>query len=382
MFDLVLKGGHVIDPANGIDAPMDVAFLDGKVAAVDREIPVARGKQLANVSGAIVTPGLIDLHTHVYWGGTALSVDPESFARGSGLTTLVDAGSAGPGNFIGFRKHVIERSEVRILCYLHVSFAGIFGFSKTTSYGESEEIRLMAPAEAAAVVRANRDLIIGIKIRVGRSASGRSGTQPLDTALQVAEAVGLPVMAHIDHPPPNYEEVLDRLRPGDILTHAFRPFPNSPLDGKGDVKAAVRMAREKGIIFDIGHGKGSLSFDTTRKMLEQGFLPDVISSDIHVACIDGPVFDQTTTLSKFLCLGMSLNDVIAASTLNAARAINRPDLGRLSVGSAGDATILHVDKGQYDYFDVVGKKLVGDRRIISDSIVLGGKWWHGEKREN
>ncbi|MER2533849.1 MAG: amidohydrolase/deacetylase family metallohydrolase [Rhizobiaceae bacterium] len=377
-FDLLLKGGRVIDPANGVSGRFDVAFRNGKVAAVAADIPLDSARQGRDVSGRIVVPGLVDLHTHVYWGGSSISIDAHDFARRSGVTTAVDAGSSGPGNFAGFRAHVIERSEVRILAYLHVSFAGIFAFSKSINVGESEEIRLMAPADAVRVVNANRDVIVGIKVRVGRNSSGRSGTQPLDAALQVAEEVGVPVMVHIDHPPPSYEEVLDRLRPGDILTHAFRPFPNTPVGRDGKVKPAVRDARARGVLFDIGHGKGSLSFDTARKMLEGGFQPDVISSDIHVLCIDGPVYDQTTTLSKFLCLGMPLEDVIAASTSRAAAALRRPELGNFSVGSAGDATVLDLVEGEHAYVDSLGQTMTGRQKLYARGIVLGGRWWHGE----
>src|SRR5258707_12183070 len=229
-FDLILKGGRVVDPSQNIDRVADVAFTGGKVAKIGANLPADAGTDVRNVSGNIVSPGLIDLHTHVYWGGTSLGIDAEEFCRTSGVTTAIDTGSAGPGNFAGFRKHVIEPSAVRILCYLHVSFAGIFGFSKTVMVGESEELRLMAPAEAVAVADANRDVIIGIKVRVGRHSSGIHGVAPLDIALQAANEAGMPLMCHIDFPPPSYEDVLDRLRPGDVLTHAFRPFPNSPLD--------------------------------------------------------------------------------------------------------------------------------------------------------
>lgn len=375
-FDLILKGGRVIDPSQSIDRVADVAFAAGRVARVDADLRPEPGTEMRDVSGYIVTPGLIDLHTHVYWGGTSLGIDAEDFCRNSGVTTCVDTGSAGPGNFAGFRKHVIEPSAVRILAYLHISFAGIFGFSKTIMVGESEELRLMAPLDAAAVADANRDLIIGIKVRVGLHASGRSGTAPLDVALQVANEVGMPLMCHIDHPPPSYEEVLARLRGGDVLTHAFRPFPNSPLDSQGKVKLAVLQARERGVQFDIGHGKGSFAFKTARGMLANGFYPDTISSDVHALCIDGPAFDQVTTLSKFLCMGMPLNDVIAASTSNAAIALKRHELGTLRPGSVGDATILRVHKGRFDYVDVVGEHLIGDQRIVSEGVVIAGKWWH------
>jgi len=372
--DFILKGGRVIDPSQGIDAVMDVGFTAGKVAAVARSLDAA-GAEVRDVSGLIVSPGLIDLHTHVYWGGTSLGIDAEDFCRTSGVTTAVDTGSAGPGNFAGFRKHVIERSQVRILAYLHVSHAGIYGFSNTVMVGESEDLRLMDPVTAAEVADRNRDLIVGIKVRVGRHASGDQGVAPLDIALQVADEVGMPLMCHIDEPPPSYEDVVNKLRPGDVLTHAFRPFPNAPCTAQGTVRPAVLAARKRGVLFDIGHGMGSFSFKTARAMLANGFPPDTISSDVHALCINGPAFDQVTTMSKFLCLGMSLADVIKASTSDAAFALKRPELGSLKPGSVGDATILSVDSGTFDYVDVTGEHLTGNSRIHSRGVVIAGKWW-------
>ena len=375
-YDLILRGGHVIDPSQELDAVIDVAFSVGKVAQIGAGLKADAETDVRDLSGFIVTPGLIDLHTHVYWGGTSLGIDAEDFCRRSGVTTAVDAGSAGPGNFAGFRKHLIERSQVRILAYLHISFAGIYAFSPRVMVGECEEIRLMAPIDAMEVANANRDLIVGIKVRVGARASGRSGTVPLDIALQVANEVGMPVMAHIDDPPPTYEEVLARLRPGDILTHAFRPYPNAPVTAQGTVKQAVNEARRRGVLFDIGHGKGSFAFKTARAMLANGFFPDTISSDIHALCINGPAFDQVTTMSKFLCLGMPLADTIAASTANAAFALRRPEFGSLKPGSAGDATILSVRNGRFDYVDVVGEHVTGEHNIASEGVVIAGRWWH------
>jgi dihydroorotase len=375
-FDLILRGGRVIDPSQKLDAATDVAFADGKVAAVGHGLKADAGTDVRDVSGHIVTPGLIDLHSHVYWGGTSLGIDAEDYCRSSGVTTAIDTGSAGPGNFAGFRKHVIEPSQVRILAYLHVSHAGIFGFSNRVMVGESEELRLMDPVSAAEVADQNRDLIVGIKVRVGLHASGKSGIVPLEIALEVAEQVGMPLMCHIDHPPPSYEEVVARLRPGDILTHAFRPFPNSAATAQGTVKRIVLDARERGVLFDIGHGKGSFAFKTARALLANGFYPDTISSDVHALCINGPAFDQVTTMSKFLCMGMKLPDVIAASTVNAAMALRRPELGSLKPGSVGDATIIDIRHGRFDYVDVVGEHLVGDRKIASEAVVIGGRWWH------
>ena len=375
-FDLVLRGGRVVDPSQKLDAVTDVAFSGGKVAMVGNALKVDPGTDVRDVSGYIVSPGLIDLHTHVYWGGTSIGIDAEEFCRTSGVTTAIDTGSAGPGNFAGFRKHVIEPSQVRILAYLHVSHAGIYGYSHRVMVGESEEIRLMNPIDAVEVADANRDLIVGIKVRVGRNSSGTSGIVPLQIALEAANEVGMPLMCHIDHPPPSYEEVVSLLRPGDVLTHAFRPFPNSPATAQGTVKKVVLEARERGVFFDIGHGKGSFAFKTARAMLANGFYPDTISSDIHILCINGPAFDQVTTMSKFLCMGMPFSDVVAASTVNAAMALRRPELGSLKPGSVGDATLLSIQEGKFDYVDVVGEHLIGDRKIVSEGVVLGGRWWH------
>ncbi len=374
--DLILKNGRVIDPSQNHDGVCDVGFAAGRVSGFGRDLAPSPGTRVRDLAGAIVTPGLIDLHTHVYWGGSAISIDADEFCRLSGVTTSVDTGSAGPGNFAGFRRHVIERSQARILAYLHVSFAGIYAYAANVMVGESEDMRMMAPRDAVAVAEANRDVVVGIKVRVGRLASGHQGTAPLDIALQVAEETGLPLMAHIDHPPPSYEEVLAMLRPGDVLTHAFRPFPNSPATAQGTVKPAVREARARGVLFDIGHGKGSFAFKTARAMLANGFLPDTISSDVHQLCINGPAFDQVTTMSKMLCLGMSLNEVVAASTVNAAVALRRMEYGSLKVGSLGDATVLAVNEGEHDYVDVLGEHMVGRQRITSEGVVLRGAWWH------
>lgn len=375
-YDLVLKGGHVVDPSQGLDKIQDIAFTDGKVSKVSDEIPGSDGNDVRDVSKSIVVPGLIDLHTHVYWGGTSLGIDADDFCRHNGVTTAVDTGSAGPGNFAGFRKHVIDKSDARILAYLHVSHAGVYAFSDRVMVGESKNLDLMDPITAIEVVNENRDVIVGIKVRLGRIASGVHGTIPYEYALQVAEETGLPIMVHIDEPPPSYAHIISRLRKGDILTHCFRPFPNTPIMANGKVLPEVLEARERGVIFDIGHGKGSFSFKVARLMLENNFQPDVISSDVHKLCINGPAFDQLTTLSKFLILGVPFYNVIEQSTVNAAKALNRPELGTFKVGSVGDVTLLRIDIGAYNYIDVKGETVVGDKKIELDGVVLNGKWWH------
>jgi dihydroorotase len=374
MTDLVLKGGRIIDPANGRDEIADIAFADGKVAAIGRDLSSVGGR-VVDVAGRIVTPGLIDLHTHVYWGGTSLGVDAAEIARKSGTATFVDAGSSGPGNFHGFRRHVIEPSPVRILPILNISHAGIFAFSTTVMVGECADLRLLDPRDCARVINANRDLIVGVKVRVGRTAGGNSGIAPLDMALEVAEETGLPVMAHLDHPPPSRLEVVSRLRRGDILTHCFRPVPNAPAAHDGSVREEIAAARERGVIFDIGHGGGSFGFRTTEAMLAAGFLPDVISSDVHQLSVNGPAFDQITTMSKLLSLGMTLGDVIRASTAAPAAAVGRSDLGHLGIGAIGDASVIELEEGEFDYGDVLGETRQGRQRLHASGLVLSGKWW-------
>jgi dihydroorotase len=374
MADLVLRGGRVIDPASGRDETADVAFGDGKVTVVGPDL-AGNGAEIVDVRGLLVVPGLIDLHTHVYWGGTSLGVDAGTVAERSGTTTFVDAGSAGPGNFPGFRKHVIERSPLRILPFLNVSFPGIFAFSSTVMVGEAADLRLIEPRECVRVIEANRDLIVGVKVRVGRGAGGASGAAPLDIAIEVAEEVGLPVMAHLDNPPPSRLEVLSRLRRGDVLTHCFRPFPNAPVRRNGEVREEVQEARRRGVIFDIGHGGGSFGFRTAEKMLEAGFLPDVISSDVHSLSINGPAFDQLVTMSKFLALGVELAVVIRASTAAPAATLRRDDLGQLTVGAAGDVTLLELVEGQFEFRDVLGEVCRGRQQFGLRGMVVAGRPW-------
>jgi dihydroorotase len=377
MYDLVIRGGRVIDPAQSCDARRDVAFKDGKVAAVEPAIDPGEAREVVAADGRLVVPGLIDLHTHVYWGGTSLSVRPEPVARRSGATTLVDAGSAGPGNFHGFRAHIIERCPVRILPYLNISFAGIFAFSKSVMVGECSDVRLLDARECLEVAQQNRDLIVGIKVRVGRNTSEGYGVFPLELAIEVAQELGLPVMAHIDFPPPSRKDMLARLRKGDVLTHCYRPFPNAPVV-RGEVRPEMWEARERGIIFDIGHGMGGFGFASTRPMLEAGFLPDVISSDVHVLSEHGPAFDLLHSMSKLMALGMPLVEVIRAATARPAEALRRKDLGTLAPGAIGDATILDLADGAFDYLDVMGERITGERRLEVEAIVLGGKLWSGD----
>jgi len=226
------------------------------------------------------------------------------------------------------------------------------------------------------VAREHPDVIRGIKVRVGASTSGVNGIAPLYHALAAADRAGLPVMCHIDRPPPRYEDVLAELRPGDILTHCYKPFPNAPCYADGRIKEACWQARERGVVFDIAHGAGSFDFGVAEAMLAGGFPPDVISSDVHVLCIDGPAFDNMETMSKFLCLGMPLADIVRAVTAAPAAVLRRPDLADLSVGSTGDATVMRLEEGRFTFTDVSRQTRAGRQRFALDSMVVGGALWH------
>jgi dihydroorotase len=374
MFDLLLTGGRVIDPAQNLDDTVDVAFKDGKIAAIGRNLGEAA--QTRNVAGRIVTPGLIDLHTHVYWGGTSLGVDPDSYAKWSGCTTLVDAGSAGPGNIHGFRKHVIEPAEVRIIPFLNLSFAGIFALHFDVYVGETSDIRLLNSRVCLRVAKEHADLVCGIKVRIGAVTSGALGIAPMKMALEVARELGLPLMGHLDGPPPPRAEVMALLRRGDILTHCFRPWPNSPASPEGGVEQDVLDARARGVIFDIGHGAGSFGFATAMQMVKSGFLPDVISSDVHLTSIGGPAYNMLVTMTKFMAMGIPLAEIIRASTINPAKAIRLSDRGTLQPGLLGDATILDIEQGDFTLKDAVGETMQTKQHLACHGIVLGGKWWH------
>jgi dihydroorotase len=371
-FDLVLKGGRVIDERNGVDVMLDVAVSNGRIAAVAKDLPAA-GAELRDVTGAIVAPGLIDIHAHVYHKATSLSVDPDMIARRSAITTLVDAGSAGAGNYDGFRDYVMARWPHRILAFLNISFPGIFGFDKGLFIGEATLKEMLPVDRCVAKIEANRDRIIGVKVRIGGPATGDLGLGALELALEAAEATSLPLMTHIGGPPPSYAEVVSMLRPGDILTHCYRPEPNSAIGPDGGILAEVLAARERGVLFDIAHGMGAFGYATAEAALTSGFPPDLISSDVHVASVEGPAYDLLHTMSKLLNCGLSLSDVIGMTTSRPALAMRRPDLGHLGVGGVADITILRQADSNFVFTDVVGVTRPGTTLLQPVACYVGGK---------
>ncbi len=368
--ELILRGGTLYDPASGKSGRYDIGFKGGRIAAVERGLNPEQARKTVDVTGKTLVPGLIDLHTHVYHGGTSLGIHPDNHALKAGVTTFVDAGSSGPGNFVGFHDHVIAPSRSRILAFLNISFPGIFGFDLRV--GECENLKLCDPDAVLARAREYADHIIGVKVRVGEFTSGSNNIEPLMLAKQASDKLAKPLMSHIDRPPPSIEEVLGCLGTGDILTHCFRPFPNDPIDLSGGVKKEVLDARARGVVFDTGHGKGSFGFESASKMLELGFEPDVISSDVHAESVIGPAHDLLHVMSKFMALGMGFEKVVEKATVAAAKAINQTDIGHLGVGALGDVTILHEETGSFEFFDVIGERIVSDRKLVCDGLVING----------
>jgi dihydroorotase len=372
-FDLLLKGGHLIDPAAGVDAPRDVAFASGRVAAVDAAIPAEAARVVVDVGGRHVAPGLIDLHAHAFLGGHDLGLETDPVCAATGVTTLCDAGSAGAAHFAGLREHVMARAETRVLAFVHLAAIGLTHLRT----GEHCLLEYSDPELAAAAAREHGDVALGIKVRIQQEVVYAHGLEPLRRGVRAAELAGLPVIVHVNNPPGEYGDVLALLRPGDIVSHFLHGRGSGLLDAGGRVKAAVHEARRRGVVFDVAHGRNHVNFPVARQALAQGFAPDTISSDLTRPGRAGVVRDLPTTLSKFLCLGMPLVDVVRAATAAPARAIGRAGtLGTLAPGAAGDAAVFSVEAGRFDYRDADGNRMEGDRRWAPWLTVRAGRvWW-------
>jgi dihydroorotase len=369
--DLVVAGGTVVDPAGGLHARRDVGVVDGRIVAVEPHIPAASARAVLDATGLLVVPGLVDLHVHVYWGVADLSVEADPTCLGRGATTVVDAGSAGANTFPGFRRWVAEASRGRVLAYLNISAMG----QVDPFLGELHDLRFADPERAAAVARANPDVIVGFKVRVSEMLAGPNGLAGLDRALEAGRATGLPVMVHIGGTPYDIEEVLERLRPGDIVTHAYTGWrPGGIVTDAGQVVAGAREARARGVRFDVGHGAGSFTWQIAEAALADGFRPDTISSDLHRFNVAGPVHDLATTLSKFMLLGLSVDEVLAMATAAPAAALGRDaELGALSVGAEADITLLRVEEGRFALVDSAGTRREARQRLVPAGVIRAGR---------
>src|SRR5438046_701175 len=354
-YDLVVKGGRVINPSQSLSAPRDVAISGGKVARVEADIPTFEGRLTIDARGKIVTPGLVDIHVHVYDGVAPLGIpaDPNCIAKGA--TTVVDAGSAGAHTFTGFRKYVINVVDTRVYALLNISVVGQSTLSTDNPYGELLDLRYANPKLAIRTIENNRDVILGVKIRLTRNIAGDHDLAALKLAREAADAVQLPLMVHIGGSYSPLKDILALLKKGDVITHSFRGGDGGILDDNGRILPEVRSAVARGVRLDIGHGAGSFSFDTAEKALRQDLLPGTISSDVHQFNINGPVFDLATTLSKFLHLGLTLEQVIERATSNPAATLGFPKgLGTLREGSEADVAVFSLHEGKYELTDSVG----------------------------
>lgn len=369
--DILLKGGHVIDPKNNIDSQMDVGIANGKILRVAAEIPVNSAKRVVDVQGMYVTPGLIDIHTHVFVGSNSgfadgfSSVSPDDFTFKAGITTVVDAGTSGWRNFPVFKKQVIDRSQTRVLAFLNIAGSGMTGFPS------EEDINDMDSRMTSLVIQQYPDIIVGVKIGHYRG----SEWTPFDRALEAGRITNLPLIVECHLPQLPLEEILVRMRPGDIYTHSFCTASDRTclLDEQGKVRPYVLEAQKKGIRFDVGHGGGMFHFNVAIPALKQGLLPDSFGSDLHRFSMNSGMKNMLDIMSKFLNMGMNIQDIIFRATWNSARSVKRDDLGHLSEGAEADVAVLSIRKGSFGFIDTGGNKLEGDRKLEAELTIRAGK---------
>ena len=370
-YDLLLKGGHVIDPKNRISAVRDVAIRDGKIAEVAQDIPAAKARRTVDAAGLYVTPGLVDIHVHVYAGTGQRgaysgdnSVYPDGFTFRSGVTTVVDAGSSGWRNFPDFKDRVIDRSRTRVLAMLNIVGHGMGGGPIEQNLGD------MDAAQTAQQALRFKGTVVGIKTA---HYAGPEWT-PVERAVEAGTMAHVPVMVDFGmfRPERPFQDlVLKKLRPGDIYTHTY--LDRVPmLDDSGKVRPYLFEARKRGVIFDVGHGGGSFLFRQAAPAVKQGFVPDSISTDLHIGSMNAGMKDMLNVMSKFLNLGMTLDDVILRSTWNPAREIQREDLGSLSVGAGADVSVLRLEKGNFGFVDVYGARMRGTQKLTCELTVRDG----------
>ena len=369
--DLLLKGGHVIDPKNKIDRVMDVAIAEGKILEVAPDISNENASKVIDASGLFVVPGLIDPHTHVFVGskdGFAdgfSSVSPDDITLKAGITTVVDAGTSGWRNFPVFKKQVIDRSKTRVLSFLNIAGSGMTGFPS------EEDINDMDARMTALVIQQFPDIIVGVKIGHYRG----SEWTPFNRALEACGIASVPLLVECHLPMLPLEEILDRMRPGDIYTHSFCTATDRTclLDEEMKIRDYVREAREKGVRFDVGHGGAMFHFAIAIPALEQGLSPDSFGSDLHRFSMNSGMKNMLDIMSKYLNMGMALEDIIFSATWNTANSIKHEDLGHLSKGAVADIAVLSIKKGKFGFIDAGGNKMKGDQKLEAELTIREGK---------
>ena len=377
MYDLLIRNGHVIDPAANLDAPRDVAVTGGRIVAILERGAEAKAIRTVDAKGRYVVPGLIDFHAHVFPGVSHFGVDPDSTCLARGVTTVVDFGTAGGLIFDGFRQLVIDRSQTRVFALLHIAGQGMISSVGTLpALGELHDLRYCSVENVERVVAKHRDVICGIKIRctANLAEEGRNEAEGLNLARAAASRVGLPLVVHTPGSSLTIEQILAELKPGDVLTHCYHGKRCGLVDAELRLLPAVRAALRDGVLLDVGHGVASFDIRVARALLDQGVLPDFISSDIHHYNVHGPVFDLVTTMDKFLHLGLSLRDVILRVTQTPARFLGREhELGTLKPGAIADIVILELQQGRFPLTDSEHQVEIANQRLEPTHVFRAGR---------
>lgn len=367
--DLIIRGGYVVDPSQDLEGTMDVEIRAGRVRRIAPRIE-PRGRPTLNARGRIVTPGLVDLHCHFFEGVSHYGVNLEASMLARGVTAAVDTGSAGSQTFSTFRSGFLDPARMTTRAFLNISAGGLL----IDGLGENVDMRALRVEDAVVCYGRNRDILLGMKVRLSRNVVERSGGRPLDAALDASKALRVPLMVHVGDTPDSLPKILKKLRPGDVLTHAFHGRAEGILDRRGRVRRAVWEARDRGILLDVAHGRASFSFDTLEAAMAQGLMPGNLSTDLHTHCIDGPVYDFPNLMSKFLALGFSLGQVVRLSTQTAAAWLGMEgEIGTLRPGARGDVAVLRMREGRFRFTDSEGAHRRGGRMLEAVCVVLGGE---------
>jgi dihydroorotase len=371
---LVIRGATLIDPAQGLSGRRDVAFRDGRVAAVAETLPPGQAGEEIAAPGALLLPGLIDLHAHVYRGALPISVHADRTSLVNGVTTVVDAGSAGWMTLAGFRDYVIPTYRTRVYAFLHI---GATGLTTVRVAPELADIRFAQVEQAVRTVAENRDLIVGIKVRIARGGTGddpANARTALGRARQAADAAGVPLMVHVSDTPIPLPEILDQLRPGDIATHIFNGHAEQVLGPGRRVRAEVRAAAERGVVLDVGHASVHCDLRVAERALAEGLRPTTLSTDLHSPPPGRTVYHLRGLMSKFLALGLGVEELVASVTSRPAAALGKSgELGSLASGMAGDAVVLDLEEGRFSYVDAAGQSVQASRRFRTRHVIRGGE---------
>lgn len=370
-YDLLLKGGYIIDLANGIDGLFDVAFVGGRIAMVQAEIAVDQALQVLNVSNSIISPGWIDFHVHAYPGVSPLSIEADEYSLARGVTTAVSAGDAGAATFEGFVRYVVRQSRTRLFGFINICRTGLSGYP----VGELRDLSLLDVYGTARAAQEFADVCLGIKVRMTSFIVGENGDEPLRRALRAAEIAQTRVMVHVYDIPGTLPALLALLRAGDIITHTYVGTKNGILGSDGRLLPEVQEARSRGVLFDVGHGsKAGFSLPVAQQAIDQGFLPDTISTDLHTQSVNSTMVDLANVMTKLLNLGMSLTDVIERVTWKPASFINRiAHLGTFSPGAPGDAVVFRLEDAETDISDDLGNHLPAQKQIRIMHTVSAGR---------